>query len=64
MKTSSVMKTFTALIASLVAGLVANTLAAELTYPIVGTGQQQCYDNFHASRCDGRRKGLPRRWPR
>ena len=48
MKKSNVMKTFTALIASLVAGLVANTFAAELTYPVVGTGQQQCYDNFHA----------------
>ena len=48
MKTSIVMKTFTALIASLVAGLVANSLAAELIDPIVGTGQQQCYDNFHA----------------
>jgi len=48
MKTNRVMKTFTALIASLAAGLVANIFAAELTYLVVGTGQQQCYDNFHA----------------
>jgi hypothetical protein len=48
MKINRAMKTFTALIASLVAGLVASGFAAELTYPIVGTGQKQCYDNFHA----------------
>ena len=32
----------------LVAGVAWNSLAAELTYPIVGTGQKLCYDNFHA----------------
>jgi len=42
------MKSFTVLIASLLAGFAASGLAAELAYPIVGTGQKQCYDNFHA----------------
>jgi len=41
-------KFLTALVGLLVTGLVANGLAAELTYPIVATGQEQCYDNFHA----------------
>lgn len=28
-------------------GLVASGSAAQLTYPVVGTGQEQCFDNFH-----------------
>jgi len=31
-----------------VIGTVLNGFAAGLTYPAVGTGQTQCYDNFHA----------------
>ena len=36
----------TPFITLLVAGLVMSGFAAGLTYPIVGTGQHQCYDNF------------------
>jgi len=32
----------------LAAGAAWTSFAAELTYPIVGTGQNQCYNNFHA----------------
>ncbi|MGA9777373.1 MAG: DUF1566 domain-containing protein [Limisphaerales bacterium] len=42
------MKTFTSFITLLVAGLAMSGFAAELTYPIVGTGQHQCYDNYYA----------------
>jgi hypothetical protein len=48
MKTNRAMNTFTAPIVLLIAGLAVSGLAGELTYPVVGTGQQQCYDNFHA----------------
>ena len=42
------MKTFTSLVTLLAAGLAMNSLAAGLNFPIVGTGQNQCYDNSHA----------------
>ncbi len=49
MKTPYSMKAFIKLtINLLVPGLVATGFAAELTYPVAGTGQRQCYDNFHA----------------
>ena len=42
------MKTFTSPIALLAVGLATSGFAAQLTYPVVGTGQNQCYDNSHA----------------
>jgi hypothetical protein len=41
------MKTFTSPVALLAAGLAMSGFAAELTYPVVGTGQGRCYDNSH-----------------
>jgi len=41
------MKNVTSPIALLATGLAMSSFAAELTYPIVGTGQNQCYDNSH-----------------
>lgn len=42
------MKTCTASIPLLAAALATGSFASEPTYPIVGTGQHQCYDNSHA----------------
>jgi hypothetical protein len=42
------MKNITSPIALLAAGLAMSNFTAELTCPVVGTGQNQCYDNSHA----------------
>ena len=42
------MKTKFGFSALFAAGLAGNIFAAVLTYPVVGTGQKSCYDNFHA----------------
>lgn len=42
------MKPVISLIALLIGGLIMNGSAVELTYPIVGTGQNQCFDNYQA----------------
>jgi hypothetical protein len=42
------MKSFASPVALLAIGLTASSFAAEFTYRIVGTGQDQCYDNSHA----------------
>jgi hypothetical protein len=42
------MKTKIIFTALFTAGLAANSFAAALTYPVVGTGQAQCYDNARA----------------
>ena len=47
MKMHSARKIPGALTVWLVAGMAWNSFATELSYPIVGTGQMQCYDNFH-----------------
>lgn len=41
------MKHTALLFATLAAGLVLNGFAGDLAYPVVGTGQNQCYDNAH-----------------
>lgn len=41
------MKPSAAVLTLLAIGLAASGSAAQLTYPVVGTGQEQCYDNFH-----------------
>jgi len=41
------MKNITSPIALLAAGLAMSNFAAEPTHPVVGTGQNQCYDNSH-----------------
>ena len=48
MKTFQAVKTFTLPFTLLVAGLATKCIAAGLGYPIVGTGQNHCYDNSHA----------------
>jgi hypothetical protein len=40
-------------LALLAAAAAASGFAAGLTYPIVGTGQEACYDNFHAIAAPG-----------
>lgn len=47
MKTHFARKILGASLAWLAAGLAWQGFAAELTYPIVGTGQRSCYDNFN-----------------
>ena len=42
------MKTFIFLAMGLAAGLSITSIATGLSYPIVGTGQAECYDNFSA----------------
>jgi hypothetical protein len=48
MNTSLARKIFGVTIAWLPVGVLWNGFAAELAYPVVGTGQSQCYDNVRA----------------